>query len=154
MKFSTIEGQRREAEPGLSAACPSCGGAMIAKCGAHRVWHWAHQGVRVCDPWWESETHWHRAWKNEFPVGWQEVIHTAQSGEKHIADVKTKTGTVIEFQHSFLKAEERTSREAFYGKMVWVVDGRRRVRDATQFYRSFRSRLHDGENAGSHGDSR
>jgi competence protein CoiA len=39
---------------------------------------------------------------------------------------------VIEFQHSFLKAEERAARESFYRKMVWVVDGRRRKRDATQ----------------------
>jgi hypothetical protein len=96
------------------------------------VWHWAHRGVRVCDPWWESETEWHRTWKNEFPLGWQEFIQTAPSGEKHVADVKTQSGTVIEFQHSFLRAEERKAREAFYRKMVWVVDGCRRKRDAEQ----------------------
>ena len=93
---------------------------------------WAHRGRRVCDPWWESETEWHRAWKNEFPAHWQEVIHTAPSGERHVADVKTESGTVIEFQHSFLKAQERLSRETFYRTMVWVVDGRRRKRDAAQ----------------------
>ena len=105
---------------------------MIAKCGDHRVWHWAHRGVRVCDPWWESETEWHRTWKNQFPIHWQEVVHTAQDGEKHVADVKTSTGMVIEFQHSFLDAGERTSREAFYRRMVWIVDGRRRKRDVAQ----------------------
>lgn len=105
---------------------------MIAKCGDRRVWHWAHRGVRVCDPWWEPETEWHRAWKNEFPADCQEVFHLAQSGEKHVADVKTQGGMVIEFQHSFLKVEERTARESFYRKMVWVVDGRRRKRDAAQ----------------------
>jgi competence protein CoiA len=73
-----------------------------------------------------------RAWKNEFPTDWQEVIHIAPSGEKHVADVKTNIGTVIEFQHSFLNSGERLSREAFYRKMVWVVDGRRRKRDAAQ----------------------
>jgi hypothetical protein len=46
--------------------------------------------------------------------------------------VKTQSGMIIEFQHSFLKADERVSREKFYGKMVWVVDGRRRKRDAAQ----------------------
>lgn len=132
MKFADIEGQRREAQPGRSGACPSCGAAVIAKCGDHRVWHWAHRGVRVCDPWWEPETEWHRAWKNEFPVDWQEVVHIAPSGEKHVADVKTQSGMVIEFQHSFLKADERTARESFYRNMVWVVDGRRRKRDAAQ----------------------
>jgi hypothetical protein len=70
------------------------------------------------DPWWEPEAEWHWAWKNEFPVDWQEVIHLASNGEKHVADVKTQVGTVIEFQHSFLKPEERISREVFYRKMV------------------------------------
>ena len=111
---------------------------MIAKCGDQRVWHWAHRGVRVCDPWWEPETEWHRAWKNEFPADWQEAIHFAQTGEKHVADVKTQSGMVIEFQHSFLKTEERMSREAFYRKMVWVVDGRRRKRDAAQLSKCIR----------------
>lgn len=132
MKFADFEGQRREAEPGLSAMCPSCRAPVIAKCGDHRVRHWAHRGVRVCDPWWEPETEWHRAWKNEFPADWQETVLFAQNGEKHIADVKTQSEMVIEFQHSFLKAEERAARETFYRKMVWVVDGRRRKRDAAQ----------------------
>lgn len=133
MKFAKLDGQRCEAQPGLSASCPSCGASMVAKCGSLRVWHWAHRGVRVCDPWWESETEWHRAWKDEFPSDWQEVLHFASNGEKHIADVKTEVGLVIEFQHSFLKAEERTARETFYRKMVWVVDARRRKRDVAQF---------------------
>jgi hypothetical protein len=35
--------------------------------------------------------------------------------------VKTRTGVVLEFQHSFLHSDERQSREKFYPKMVWVV---------------------------------
>jgi competence protein CoiA len=132
MKFATVQGQKREAVPGAYGACPSCGGTVIAKCGDTRVWHWAHKGARVCDQWWEPETEWHRNWKNEFPADWQEVIHLALDGERHIADVKTTSGRVIEFQHSFLKAEERVAREAFYGRMVWVVDGCRRKRDVSQ----------------------
>lgn len=142
MKFADIDCQRREAEPGLSAACPSCGAPVIAKCGDHRVWHWAHRGVRVCDQWWEPETEWHRAWKNEFPADWQETVQFAQNGERHVADVKTQSGMVIEFQHSFLKAEERAAREKFYLKMVWVVDGRRRKRDAAQLSKCIHPRVH------------
>jgi hypothetical protein len=52
---------------------------------------------------------------------------------KHIADVKTERGWVIEFQHSYIKPEERRSRDAFYPKLVWVVDGTRRKRDGKQF---------------------
>ena len=128
-----VEGERREAEPGLSGKCPVCGDAMIAKCGQRKIRHWAHRGTRTCDHWWENETEWHRAWKNHFPQGWQEIVQQSKNGEKHIADVKTDSGVVLEFQHSFLREDERESREIFYPKMVWVVDGRRRKRDRKQF---------------------
>ena len=51
---------------------------------------------------------------------------TPQAGEKHIADVKTERGDVLEFQHSPLDPQERRAREEFYQRMVWVVDGTRR----------------------------
>jgi len=67
----------------------------------------------VCDPWWE-ETTWHRDWKAMFPVEWQEVVHHAPNGERHIADVRTEHGFVLEFQHSPLEPVERQARESFY----------------------------------------
>ena len=109
---------------------------MIAKCGPEKARHWAHKGERNCEPWWENETHWHRSWKNNFPQKWQERIHTDKvSGEKHIADVKTDSDWVLEFQHSHIKPEERRFRNAFYPKLVWVIDGTRRQRDKPNFYR-------------------
>lgn len=133
MKLANIDGQRREAQPGLSGKCPVCGAAAIARCGEKNIWHWAHKGKRKCDHWWENETGWHRDWKNHFPVEWQEIVHSADDGEKHIADVKTDQGWVIEFQHSYINPDERRSREAFYRDMVWVVDGLRRKNDRKQF---------------------
>ena len=109
---------------------------MVAKCGEVKIWHWAHQGKLNCGLLWENETEWHRAWKNLFPVEWREVIHRAENGDKHIADVKTNQGWAIEFQHSFLKPEERRARNAFYPKLVWVVDGTRRKRDQQQFIKA------------------
>jgi hypothetical protein len=50
----------------------------------------------------ENETEWHRAWKDQFPPEWQEIVHLAGDGERHIADVKTGDGWVIEFQHSYI----------------------------------------------------
>jgi len=117
---------------------------MLAKCGEVRVWHWAHQTKRVCDTWWENEGEWHRAWKNQFPPSWQEIVHPAENGVRHIADVKTDQGWVIEFQHSPIKPEERRSRDAFYGKLVWVVDGMRRKRDKAQFMRAWEDRVRTG----------
>jgi competence protein CoiA len=135
VRFAVVEGERREAQPGQLAKCPHCGGAVIAKCGDHRVWHWAHQGSHTCDPWWESETEWHRAWKDHFPKSWQE-IRRSKDGEMHIADVMTEGGMVIEFQHSYLRREEREARESFYQKMVWVVNGRRLKLDRARFFKS------------------
>lgn len=144
MKFARVNDQRHEAEPGLSGQCLSCDQEMVAKCGKVKVWHWAHKGRRTCDLWWESETEWHRAWKGLFPESWQEVIHKDDGGEKHIADVKTDQGWVIEFQHSHLKPEERHSRDVFYRKIVWVVDGLRRKNDPERF----RSALNNGFQVG------
>ena len=136
MKYGVVGAERREAQPGLSAKCPVCGDAMTAKCGEHRVHHWAHRAIRTCDPWWKNETEWHRAWKNCFPEDWQEIVHRSEQGEKHIADVKAESGEVIEFQHSFLRRVERESREMFYQRMVWVVDGLRRKSDRARFFAS------------------
>lgn len=134
MKFALVNGDRAEATKGTKGLCPSCGSELIARCGESNVNHWAHKGNRNCDPWWENETDWHRSWKGKFSKDWQE-IHFDENGEKHIADVKTRSGYVLEFQHSYLKPEERRSRNAFYRQLVWVVDGTRRKTDKPQFQR-------------------
>src|SRR5690348_5031867 len=123
MKFGLIDNVRSMARPGARGQCQFCGRPLTAKCGEVVVWHWAHAPRHVCDPWWENETDWHRKWKNYCPNSWQEVIHLAERGEKHIADVQPDTGLVIELQHSSMKPEELRSRERFYGKMLWIVDG-------------------------------
>jgi competence protein CoiA len=114
MRFALVNKQRHEAQPKLLGICPVCGHPMVSKCGKVKVWHWAHKASGACDPWWENETEWHRAWKSLFPDHWQEVIQHSADGEKHIADVRTERGWVIEFQHSRIKPEERRSRNAFY----------------------------------------
>lgn len=136
MKFALVGNQRQEAQPRLSGRCPVCDQPMTAKCGEHKMWHWAHRGKRHCDPWWENETEWHRGWKNQFPVDWQEFRQVAETGERHIADVKTDRGWVIEFQYSFLNSEERRARNSFNSKLVWVVNGARRKKDRQQFTRA------------------
>jgi hypothetical protein len=136
MKFALIDGDRAEATKGARGFCPVCGSELIARCGEVKANHWSHIGKRKCDPWWENETEWHRSWKDNFPKEWQEVIHTdGVSGEKHIADVKTDSDWVLEFQHSKIKPEERRSRNAFFPKLVWVIDGTKRQRDRPKFYR-------------------
>lgn len=136
MKYALVDGQKTEAIKGAKGFCPNCGSELNARCGEKNIHHWAHKGERHCDKWWENETEWHRSWKREFPVEWQEVRHIDRnSGEIHIADVVTTSGRALEFQHSFLKPEERRSRNAFYPKLVWVVNGLRRQSDKRQFQR-------------------
>lgn len=121
MKFALVDGNKTEAIKGAKGICPICSSELMAKCGEVKVNHWAYKSVRNCDSWWEIETEWHRLWKNHFSNEWQETTLTdEQTGEKHIADGRTRHGLVIEFQHSHIDSQECTSREKFYKNIYWV----------------------------------
>ncbi len=138
MKFALVNGIKTEPQPNLRGVCANCERETISKCGNLKVWHWAHKSKKQCDQWWENETEWHRKWKNQFPIEWQEIIHTdSDTGEKHIADIKTTNELIIEFQHSAIKPTEVQSRETFYKNMLWVVDGTRLKRDYPRFRKGF-----------------
>ena len=134
MRFAISDHAKLEAKPGALGRCPSCRADLVPKCGTRRVWHWAHKGRRHCDQWWENETPWHRKWKENFPSEWQEVAVRGADGELHIADIKTPSGLVVEFQHSSISTFERQSRELFYGNMIWVLDGLRTKSDRHTFF--------------------
>jgi competence protein CoiA len=136
VKYALVNSIKTEAQRGLKGFCPFCSSELTAKCGEFKIHHWAHKKLRICDPWWENETEWHRSWKNNYPKEWQEISHQDDiSKEKHIADIKTDYNLVIEFQHSYINPTERMRRELFYKNMVWVVDGSRAKRDYTRFLR-------------------
>jgi len=123
MQYAVVNGNRTEAFYGGIGACPTCGAAMVAKCGPRVIHHWAHRGRSNCDLWWENETDWHRAWKNLYPAECREINHVAPDGEVHRADIKSPTGIYIEVQHSAITDAERISRELFYKNLVWLIDG-------------------------------
>jgi competence protein CoiA len=125
MKYSLVNNQKTEPYKGGKGVCILCGQETIAKCGTRITHHWAHKSLINCDNWWENETEWHRKWKNNFPKEWQEIVHFDEiTGEKHISDVKTPNGLVIEFQNSPMSIEELNSREKFYKKMIWILNGK------------------------------
>lgn len=138
MRYASVNGEMREAEKGLFGECRGCGKPMLARCGAVRIKHWSHKGKLICDPWLKEKTEWHIKWQDQFPKPWQEFRFVAESGELHIADVKTVKDWVIEFQHSPLDTEERLARNSFYKKLVWVVDGLRRKSDKVKFFDSLK----------------
>ena len=120
-----------EAARGLRAICPLCRSVVVAKCGDIVEWHWAHQSGGDCDPWAENETAWHRWWKERAPEDWREV--TMGTEQVHRADIRREDGYVIELQHSAISVDEIVERETFYGRMVWLLDGRLYSRGASQF---------------------
>lgn len=136
MQYALVNTEKMEATPDLNGQglCPGCLQPVTAICGDQRIWHWRHRTKKTCDRWWETETQWHRDWKNNFPSEWREDIkYDSNTGEKHIADVRTPHGLVIEFQNSRIDPLERAVRERFYGNMVWVVNGTRLKNDFPRF---------------------
>lgn len=126
MKFALVDGIKRAPKPKLKGICCNCGSPTQAKCGTRKVWHWAHVNLQHCDSWWENETEWHRLWKSYFPEQNQEVVHFDEiTGEKHIADIRTDNGMIIEIQNSPMSEAEMLSRENFYEKMMWIINGER-----------------------------
>lgn len=106
---------------GIDAKCLFCFDKVIAACGQINIHHWRHDSFINCDPWKEHETEWHRQWKEEFPENWREIIITSND-EKHIADIQTESGLVLELQNSSISSTTIQIRENFYGKMVWLIN--------------------------------
>jgi len=124
MQYAFVEGIKSEPQKGLRGICMGCGDEMVAKCGEQKLHHWAHKALIRCDSWWEPETQWHRDWKNLFPESAREISFFDETNEEyHRADVHMPTGLTLEFQNSSLSIEEMQSREAFYPKMIWIVNG-------------------------------
>ena len=140
-RYALVNGEKQEAMPGLRGICIGCGVELIARCGAQNRRHWAHKDNEEC-PYSKKEpkTQWHLDWQNNFPKEWQEVRCTdEQTGEIHIADIKTPNGLVVEFQHSAIKPEERFAREKYHKNMIWVVDGTRPSNDFKRFTKNLKN---------------
>jgi len=126
MQYALINGIKSEPIKGTKGVCIGCGKAVIAKCGIIKLHHWSHITAEKCDSWWENETEWHREWKSHFHVDTREVtFYDPVLKEYHRADVNNKKGVTIEFQNSPLTIAELTSRNKFYNKIVWIVNGKR-----------------------------
>lgn len=139
---SQENGERIRPASHAVGVCPLCCGPVIAVCGNKRIWHWRHSSDAQC-PFSKNETPWHRGWKNLFPEKWQEIIrYDSLTKEKHIADVMTPQGFVLEFQHSPMPEEERISREKFHKTMAWVVDCSESKRDKTRLAKNRLTTLH------------
>lgn len=137
MIWANLNEQRIKATPKLKAICPICKEEVKSKCGSIKIWHWAHISKEDCDNFAESETAWHKNWKEYFPKENQEVIL-----ENHRADIKNKYGLIVELQNSPLNLIELIKRETFYGNMVWILNGKtlgknfiiKKYKEGTQYF--------------------
>lgn len=121
--YYALSNSKKKIRPGKGVVgfCPNCHEELIPKCGSIMAWHWAHKADRECDVWAENEGPWHDGWKRLWPAKCVET-QIVIDGIKHIADIMTPCGVVIELQHSYITAETIAERELFYQNMLWVFD--------------------------------
>jgi hypothetical protein len=121
---AVLNGQLARATSGARASCPECGNAVTARIPEHAIRHWAHMPLagdedRGCSNEPGEMSEWHRHWQ------WLRTdlscIEVARGA--HRADAINEAGDVIEFQHSSISPEDIESRERFWRRGVWVLDG-------------------------------
>ena len=123
MLFAIVNDEKVEALPKTIGKCPLCEQNVRSKCGEIYVWHWAHIKNESCDDWYEPETHWHKNWKLIFGKELCEIV-ISKDGTKHIADIRTEKGVIIELQNSPILKQVIRRREHFYGEqMIWIING-------------------------------
>jgi hypothetical protein len=108
---------RKTATPKAVGVCSCCGSELVPKCGRVKVWHWAHKNLLECDEWYEMSA-WHLGWQNMVCEECREVVVGC-----HRADIKLKSGLIVELQHSSLSIDDIEEREEYYGNMIWLFDG-------------------------------
>ncbi len=106
--------------------CEICEGAVIQKKrGKKKAPHFAHKVANpYCDSWHSDMSEWHHQWQQQFPSEMREIV-IVKDGIKHRADILIND-TILEFQHSYITAEEYENRNNFYKnagyKVIWLFD--------------------------------
>ena len=115
---------------GKTYKCPCCGSEVIQKKGDIMIWHFAHKSLADCVGYYDHKGEWHRTMQELFPEKNREIYEKTAT-YRHIFDVLTDKGRIIEFQHSSMSPKEFKSRtEDYYSRAakkhtprpVWVFD--------------------------------
>jgi len=121
MLWANHLGKRANPTLKTEAHCLFCKREVIPVHDDNFVNHWEHKYDTACDPWNEKETIWHRKWKLSFPNDWQEVM-IVKDREKHIADIQTPAGIVINFCTQPYAKDEIVYRDKYWEKAIWIID--------------------------------
>lgn len=109
--------------------CPCCGEQMIQKRGSVIKHHFAHKSLENCVSYYDNKGEWHREMQDLFPEDNREIFNN-ECG-KHIFDVLTHNGRIIEFQNSPMSIDEFWKRTGDYvshtikhdtPRMIWVFN--------------------------------
>ena len=128
MLYALVDGKLKGAEHGLAGVCPDCDMVMLPKCGELLAHHWAHKTLEGTDcREWEKMSSWHKAWQDAMQphIPGETVEVPVVNGQKYKrADIRTKSGLIIEIQSSNMSPGERRDREQHYDNMVWIIKPR------------------------------
>ena len=115
---------------GEDSYCPCCKSLLVQKKGSFMIWHFAHKSLDNCISYYDNKGEWHRKMQELFPENNREIFESFSS-YRHIYDVLTESGIIIEFQHSPISLEDfkkRTKDYVFRSLMnktprpIWVFD--------------------------------
>ena len=134
MQFAINKENRRiniiDAIIGEQYYCPCCKSLLVQKKGSFLIWHFAHKYLDNCISYYDNKGEWHRKMQELFPENNREIFESFSS-YRHIYDVLTESGIIIEFQHSPISLEDfkkRTKDYVFRSLMnktprpIWVFD--------------------------------
>ena len=115
---------------GKTYKCPCCGSEVIQKKGDIMIWHFAHKSLADCVDYYDHKGVWHREMQELFPEKNREVYERTET-YRHIFDILTDKGRIIEFQHSHISIDDFMYRTKDYvdrsiingaSKPIWVFD--------------------------------
>ena len=134
MQFALNEKNERinikDAISGEKYCCPCCKSLLIQKKGTLMIWHYAHKSLDNCISYYDNKGEWHRQMQDLFPEKNREIFECFGK-YRHIYDVLTDNGTIIEFQHSPLSVDDFRKRTKDYvfrsiayktPRPIWVFD--------------------------------
>ena len=137
MKFALVDNKRRKATKNAhmehECLCPVCDHLVYARHDWTLGYQWRHTVKGGCDERRETETGWHRDWKECFPGYSQEIECGKDStGKRRMFDIRTRKGVALKLLHTPIDPDDMTKRTAYYqqsaarlhptGKFRWIVD--------------------------------
>ncbi len=100
--------------------CIACGYELIARCGSHRVKHWAHKPYSSCIAIQEDETDWKREWRQLFKPDFCEVVRDGV-----FFDAICNNDTPVMLRVTAIDTDKLVSLQEKFPKMICIFDAQK-----------------------------